>query len=212
MEQIRRELGQHRAGLTLRERLEDHLRRRGEAPLPLVALILAAPLRLHPFVAFLVLGLQLRQPAPGLGMDRAGLALARPIERLAGLRRLHGRRHRLHLHLLRDCPFEQREGPRRHHRDDLAVVLAPGHGGEALAHGDLRILPHVREKVLPQGGVGDLLEMEGLASAPQDLHGRFGERHVALRGSAVGTRWRLPFRRSENSSQPIELPWRCQRT
>jgi hypothetical protein len=39
--------------------------------------------------------------------------------------------------------------------------------------------------------------VEGLAGAAQDLYGRFGERHVTLRGSAVGTRWRLPFRRSE---------------
>ena len=211
-EQIRRELRQHRAGLALRERLEDHLGRRRKAPLSLAAQVLAAPLRLHLFVAFLVLGLQLRKPAPGLRVDRAGLALARPVERLAGLRRLHGRRHSLYLEILRDGPFDQREGALRRHRDDLAVVLALGHRSEALAHGDLRILSHVREKVLPQGGLGDFLVVERLAGAPQDLHGRLGERHVALRGSAVGTRSRLPFRRSENSSQPIELPWWCQRT
>jgi len=46
----------------------------------------------------------------------------------------------------------------------------------------------------------------------KDLYGRFGKRHVGLRGSAVGTEWRLPFRRSKKLSQRIELQRWCQRT
>ena len=163
----------------------------------LAALILPPAFRFHLLGAFLVLRLQLGEPAPRLGVNGARLALAGPIERLASLRRLHRRRHRLDLRLLRHGPLDQRERAFRQDGDDLAVVLALRHRREPLPHGDLGILAHVREQVVAQGDIRDFLVVERLAGAAQDLYGRFGERHVTLRGSAVGTRWRLPFRRSE---------------
>src|SRR5581483_4871473 len=65
--------------------------------------------------------------------------------------------------------------------------------------GDLGILPDVREEVVANRGFGDLAEVEGLSRAPQDLDGRFGERHVELRWSAVGT----------NGGYPSAAPRNC---
>ena len=162
-----------------------------------MTLVLAPALGLDSLGALFVLRLQLRQPAPGLGVDGAGLALPGPIERLAALLRLHRGRNGLHLRFLRDRPLDQREGALGRHRHHLAVVLALGHRSEPLAHGDFRVLAHVREQVVAQRDFRDFLVVQGLSGAAQDLHGRFRKRHVRLRGSAVGTGWRLPFRRSK---------------
>ncbi len=211
-QQVGRQIAQRRAALALRERFEDHLRGGRKTALPLAPLVLAAPLGLGLLVPLLVLRLQLGEPAAGLRVDRARLALPRPVERLAGVGGLHRRRDRVDLDLLRDRPLEQGEGPLRQDRHHHAVVLALRHRGEALAHGDLGILAHVREQVVPQRGLGDVLEVEGLSSAPQDLHGRLGERHVTLRGVRSGPDGGYPSAAPEKYSQPIELHGWCQRT
>ncbi len=188
-QQIRDQLRQRRARLPLRQRLEDHFRRRRVAVLALGArLVLPAALRLHLFVALLVLRLQLGEPAPRLRVDGARLALAGAVRRIAALGRRHRRRHRLDDHLLRHSPLEQREGAFGRDGDDLAIVVALGHRREPLAHGDFRVLPDVREQVFLQGELGDLLEVQRLSGAAQYFHRGFGKRHVDLRRVPSGLR------------------------
>ena len=179
-------------------------RRAGKSPLALAARqVLAAAFRLHLLGAFLVLRLQLGEPPARLRVDRSGFPLAGTVERLARLLRRERRRHRLHLRLLGHSPLQQGEGAFGGHRHHLAILVALGHGGEPLPHGQLGILPDVREQVLLQRRSGDLPVMKGFARAPQNLHGRLGESHVTLRGSAGGTSSRLPFRRSEKSRMSL---------
>ena len=91
---------------------------------------------------------------------------------------MQGRRHRVDHLLGRDAPFDQREGPFRGDRDDLALLVALRHGGEPLPHGDLGVLAHVAEQVLADSLLCNLAVMQGFSRAPQHLDGRFGERHV----------------------------------
>src|SRR5205085_8993284 len=125
-------------------------------------------------LALLRAGLERLEAAAGLGMDRARLALAGPVE---GRRRillgLERRRNRLDDLLGWHAPLEKREGAVRRYRHHPALVLALGHRREALAHGDLGILPDVAEEVVAYGSVRDLRVMQGLARAAQDFHRRF---------------------------------------
>jgi len=131
----------------------------------------------------LVIGLQLLKAAARLRMDGAGLALARAVQPIDGIGRLQRRRHRLDHRFGRHVPLQEREGAVGRDGDDLAILFALGHRGQALAHGDFGILPHVREQVLLDGEVRDLLEVERPARAAQDLDGRLGECHVEPRSA-----------------------------
>jgi hypothetical protein len=163
------QLGERRSRLPLGEPLEGDLRRRGELP-PLAPLLLLRLLRRR---------LQRLEPAPRLGVDGTRLALARPVQRFGGIfRRLQRRRDRLDDLLGRHAPLEERERPVRRDRDHPALVLALGHRREALAHGDLGILPDVAEEVVADRDLGDLAVVQGLSHAAQDLHRRIRERHV----------------------------------
>jgi hypothetical protein len=58
-------------------------------------------------------------------------------------------------------------------------------GGELVGHRVLGDLPDVVEEVLADGQFDDLLEMEGLAFAPQDFQGGLREGHEFKPGRVV---------------------------
>ena len=212
-QQLGGELGKRRARLPLRQRLEDHLGGRRIAALPFgPRLVLPAALGLHFFVAFFVVRLQLGETAARLRVDGARLALAGAVLRIFAVGRRRVRHHRLDDQLLRHSPFGQREGPVGRDGDDLAILLALGHGREPLAHGDFRILPDVREQVVLEGELGDFLEVKRLAGAAQHFHRSFRKGHVVLRRVPAGLIGSFPLAARKKSRKPIELRAYCQRT
>ncbi len=80
--------------------------------------------------------------------------------------------------VLLQAPLDEREGPGLHRRHE---PLGPGLAAvrrELVRHRLLRDLADVVEQVLPDGDLGDLLEVKGFSLAPQNLDRGFGERHV----------------------------------
>ena len=61
----------------------------------------------------------------------------------------------------------------------------PAVRGELPAHDLLGDLPDVIEQAVADGDLGDLLEVERLSLAPQNLDGGFGESHAFLRLSKI---------------------------
>ena len=89
--------------------------------------------------------------------------------------------------VLVDAPLDEREGALLD-RDDLALrVRQTAVRRELASHRIVGDLADVIEQVLPDGDLGQLLEMERFSLAPQHLDGGFGERHAlpSIEGSAI---------------------------
>ena len=141
--------------------------------------------RLVVLAVVLVLGRRLRLGAPhgGLDLERvdldAGAVLAVGVLRLF-LRDLGRRGRRGAALALLAVPLAEREDARLHLDDRVVLVVLLEGRREPGAHRDLGRLAHVREEVLLDRELRDLLVVERLAGEAENLRGGFGERHVLL--------------------------------
>ena len=128
--------------------------------------------------------------APGEVARWHGMALASPVGELALGRRLDqafepgG--------ILLHAPLDERERALLHRQQPPLRARQAAVRGELVGHRVLRDLADVVEQVLPDGDLGQLLEMKRLSLAPQHLDGGFRERHARPSMRGERTSWCRP--------------------